>query len=155
MWLKIGGDKGGGSFKTNFQIVNVAAPNSVHNTCSKIIYNIRKKRESTRITSQKIETSTWETPTPEEGSPSSKERTQKGTRKSREKQSPRVTQLPNSPLLDCTLSIECTCVKCCCNTNLSRCDFDSLFSLRGCEVTNRNSWLNYQIAISTAIQSNY
>eukprot|EP00731_Ephydatia_muelleri_P009823 Em0005g409a len=33
VWLKIGGDKGGGTFKMNFQIVNVAAPNSVHNTC--------------------------------------------------------------------------------------------------------------------------
>ena len=33
VWLKIGGDKGGGSFKMNFQIVNVPAPNSVHNTC--------------------------------------------------------------------------------------------------------------------------
>ncbi|KAL5515787.1 hypothetical protein EMCRGX_G001007 [Ephydatia muelleri] len=33
IWLKLGGDKGGGSFKMNFQIVNVAAPNSVHNTC--------------------------------------------------------------------------------------------------------------------------
>ena len=29
VWLKLGGDKGGGTFKTNFQIVNVAAPNSV------------------------------------------------------------------------------------------------------------------------------
>ncbi|KAL5488613.1 hypothetical protein EMCRGX_G017585 [Ephydatia muelleri] len=33
VWLKIAGDKGGGTFKMNFQIVNVAAPNSVHNTC--------------------------------------------------------------------------------------------------------------------------
>ena len=33
VWLKIGGDKGGGKFKMNFQIVNVATPNSVHNTC--------------------------------------------------------------------------------------------------------------------------
>eukprot|EP00731_Ephydatia_muelleri_P028813 Em0020g457a len=33
MWLKIGGDKGGSSYKMNFQIVNVPAPNSVHNTC--------------------------------------------------------------------------------------------------------------------------
>ena len=33
VWIKIGGDKGGGSFKMNFQIVKVAAPNSVHNTC--------------------------------------------------------------------------------------------------------------------------
>eukprot|EP00731_Ephydatia_muelleri_P000260 Em0001g260a len=33
IWLKIGGDKGGGTFKMTFQIVNVATPNSVHNTC--------------------------------------------------------------------------------------------------------------------------
>ena len=31
--MKIGGDKGGSSFKMNFQIVNVPNPNSVHNTC--------------------------------------------------------------------------------------------------------------------------
>ena len=33
IWLKLGGDKGGGYFKMNFQIVNTPAPNSVHNTC--------------------------------------------------------------------------------------------------------------------------
>ena len=33
VWIKIGGDKGGGSFKMSFQIINVAVPNSVHNTC--------------------------------------------------------------------------------------------------------------------------
>ncbi|KAL5463613.1 hypothetical protein EMCRGX_G032527 [Ephydatia muelleri] len=36
VWIKLGGDKGGdvlNTFKMNFQIVNVAAPNSVHNTC--------------------------------------------------------------------------------------------------------------------------
>ena len=33
MWVKIGGDKGGSSFKLNFQIVNVPCPNSIHNTC--------------------------------------------------------------------------------------------------------------------------
>eukprot|EP00731_Ephydatia_muelleri_P032941 Em0024g485a len=33
IWIKLGGDKGGGTFKMNFQIVNVAAPNSVNNTC--------------------------------------------------------------------------------------------------------------------------
>ena len=32
VWIKIGGDKGGGTFKMNFQIVNIATPNSVHNT---------------------------------------------------------------------------------------------------------------------------
>ena len=33
VWVKVGGDKGGGSFKMNFQICNVAHPNSVNNTC--------------------------------------------------------------------------------------------------------------------------
>ena len=35
IWVKVGGDKVGdvlNTFKTNFQIVNVPAPNSVHNT---------------------------------------------------------------------------------------------------------------------------
>ena len=32
VWVKVG-DKGGGTFKMNFQIVNVPHPNSVHNTC--------------------------------------------------------------------------------------------------------------------------
>ena len=31
--MKLGGDKGGGSVKLNFQIVNVPYPNSVNNTC--------------------------------------------------------------------------------------------------------------------------
>ena len=33
LWIKIGGDKGGGSMKLNFQICNITAPNSVQNTC--------------------------------------------------------------------------------------------------------------------------
>jgi hypothetical protein len=33
VWLKLGGDKREGTFKAKFQIVNVAAPNSVQNTC--------------------------------------------------------------------------------------------------------------------------
>lgn len=33
IWVKIGGDKGGGSFKMNFQICNVKNPNSPNNTC--------------------------------------------------------------------------------------------------------------------------
>ena len=32
IWVKIGGDKGGGSFKMSFQICNVPHPNSVQNT---------------------------------------------------------------------------------------------------------------------------
>ena len=30
-WVK--GDKGGGAFKMNFQIVNTNSPNSIHSTC--------------------------------------------------------------------------------------------------------------------------
>ena len=33
IWIKIGGDKGGGTFKMNFQICNVDSPNSKTNTC--------------------------------------------------------------------------------------------------------------------------
>ena len=33
IWVKLGGGKGGGSFKMNFQIVNVPCPNAPHNTC--------------------------------------------------------------------------------------------------------------------------
>ena len=32
VWVKLGGDKGGSSFKMNFQIVNVLHPNSIVNT---------------------------------------------------------------------------------------------------------------------------
>ena len=33
IWLKLGGDKGGGTFKMCFQILNVPNPNSPINTC--------------------------------------------------------------------------------------------------------------------------
>ena len=33
IWVKLGGDKGRGSFKMNMQVVNVTRPNSIHNTC--------------------------------------------------------------------------------------------------------------------------
>ena len=32
LWLKLGGDKGHGSFKLNLQLVNTSAPNSMKNT---------------------------------------------------------------------------------------------------------------------------
>ncbi len=38
VWLKIGGDKGGGSFKMNFQVVNVHHPNSPNNTCAFCVF---------------------------------------------------------------------------------------------------------------------
>lgn len=33
IWVKLGGDKGHGSFKLNLQLVNTAHPNSIKNTC--------------------------------------------------------------------------------------------------------------------------
>lgn len=33
IWVKLGGDKGGGTFKMNFQVCNVLHPNSPANTC--------------------------------------------------------------------------------------------------------------------------
>lgn len=33
IWVKLGGDKGGGTFKMHFQICNVCQPNSPSNTC--------------------------------------------------------------------------------------------------------------------------
>lgn len=33
IWVKIGGDKGGGSFKAAIQLLNVPSPNSPVNTC--------------------------------------------------------------------------------------------------------------------------
>jgi hypothetical protein len=33
IWIKIGGDKGGSSFKASLQVVNVDKPNSVKNSC--------------------------------------------------------------------------------------------------------------------------
>ena len=33
LWVKIGGDKGGSTFKMNFQICNVQYPNSPAHTC--------------------------------------------------------------------------------------------------------------------------
>lgn len=33
IWIKIGGDKGGGTFKMAVQIVNVSYPNAPNNTC--------------------------------------------------------------------------------------------------------------------------
>lgn len=33
VWLKLGGDKGGGTFKMCFQILNISSPNAPENTC--------------------------------------------------------------------------------------------------------------------------
>lgn len=42
IWLKIGGDKGGGSFKMSFQLGNVQNPNSPTNTCVFAVFEYRE-----------------------------------------------------------------------------------------------------------------
>eukprot|EP00731_Ephydatia_muelleri_P035067 Em0094g17a len=44
IWVKVGGDKGGSSFKMNFQIVNTPTPNSVQNTC---VFSVFEAGDST------------------------------------------------------------------------------------------------------------
>ncbi len=36
--MKFGGDKGGGTFKMSFQIVNVKNPNAANNTCACVLH---------------------------------------------------------------------------------------------------------------------
>ena len=38
MWVKLGGDKGHGSFKFSLQVVNVDHPNSIRNTALLSVY---------------------------------------------------------------------------------------------------------------------
>ena len=38
IWVKIGGDMGGKTFKMTFQICNVKAPNATQNTCVFLIF---------------------------------------------------------------------------------------------------------------------
>lgn len=39
LWVKLGGDKGRGSFKFNLQLVNTQAPNSMKNTTLLSVFN--------------------------------------------------------------------------------------------------------------------
>jgi len=41
IWIKLGGDHGGGSFKLSFQVANTAHPNAVSNTIPVIIFNAK------------------------------------------------------------------------------------------------------------------
>lgn len=66
IWVKVGGDKGGGSFKMNFQICNVAHPNSVNNTCVFCAFeapdnptNLRIALERYRSQIDDLSTKTW------------------------------------------------------------------------------------------------
>ena len=48
IWVKVGGDHGGGSFKLTLQIANIANPNSKHNTCLFLISNCKDIPENLR-----------------------------------------------------------------------------------------------------------
>ena len=47
IWINVGGDHGGGSFKLRLQIANSANPNSKHNTCLLLIANLEDIPENT------------------------------------------------------------------------------------------------------------
>ena len=44
VWVKVGGDKGGSSFKMSFQLVNTPNPNSIENTC---VFTVFEAKDST------------------------------------------------------------------------------------------------------------
>lgn len=43
IWIKVGGDKGGGTFKMSFQIANIPSPNSTQNT---VVFNLFQAPDS-------------------------------------------------------------------------------------------------------------
>ena len=47
IWINVGGDHGGGSFKLRLQIANIANPNLKHNTCLLLIANLEDIPENT------------------------------------------------------------------------------------------------------------
>ena len=49
IWVKLGGDKGGGSFKMSFQICNVEHPNSPSNTCAFCVFEAADTQTNLRI----------------------------------------------------------------------------------------------------------
>lgn len=66
IWLKLGGDKGGGTFKMCFQIVNTQAPNSPTNTCVFSIFEAEDSVTNLKVVADRygqeisnIESHTW------------------------------------------------------------------------------------------------
>ena len=66
IWVKIGGDKGGGTFKAALQIVNVPSPNSPDNTCVFCVFeasdsytNLHIGLDRYREQVDELETHTW------------------------------------------------------------------------------------------------
>ena len=66
MWVKVGGDKGGGSFKMSFQVGNISTPNAPENTHVFAIYeghdsatNLHICLDQYRDQIKEISESTW------------------------------------------------------------------------------------------------
>ena len=66
IWLKLGGDKGGKSFKMSFQIVNTENPNSPNNTCVFSIFEASDSVTNLKVVADrfgeeigKLEEHTW------------------------------------------------------------------------------------------------
>ena len=66
VWVKLGGDKGGGSFKMSFQLCNVEHPNSPVNTCVFLIFeapdnvtNLRLGLDPLQRQMDSLESMTW------------------------------------------------------------------------------------------------
>lgn len=63
LWVKLGGDKGGSSFKMNFQIVNVTHPNSIRNTCVFTAFEAPDSKTNLHITVERyqglLQSHTW------------------------------------------------------------------------------------------------
>ena len=66
VWLKLGGDKGGGTFKLCFQHLNVPTPNSPDNTCVFTMFeapdsyiNIKVALQQYTDVLKHMETRTW------------------------------------------------------------------------------------------------
>lgn len=55
LWVKLGGDKGGSSFKMNFQIVNVTHPNSIQNTCVFAAFEAPDSKTNLHITLERYQ----------------------------------------------------------------------------------------------------
>lgn len=55
VWVKLGGDKGGSSFKMNFQVVNVPHPNSIQNTCVFAAFEGQDSKTNLHITIERYQ----------------------------------------------------------------------------------------------------
>ena len=56
IWVKVGGDKGGKTFKMSFQIAHTPNPNSVENTCVFTIFEARDTTANLQVALERYKT---------------------------------------------------------------------------------------------------